>query len=294
MSSVRLSEDHKPLSTEVFLDTSIHVSYLKHGGFVRRIEEVLKLFEWKGTSTYTKLEYGQVVLSQAEYFLRKLDKLGTLDELMSFIANVLRTSSHGQKFVWGFNLLTRHYGSDPYDATRRARFYLKSLMRLGPAFVDATVDKPLQDGTACFIAKQGVTKKQDGSLTWKTPDCKPSRKRCKVDEFFEGHRSVFEQIKREIDALDLTRKSKQLEGFSEIIDEALRDPKCLLKYRNGCRRLADAIIAVDGRAYGSMFSQNVDESEVLCQTLGQVFYYLPPNEERGVEVFGHEEPEGDD
>ena len=52
----------------------------------------------------------------------------------------------------------------------------------------------------------------------------------------------------------------------------------------GCRRLADAIIAVESSGYGCMFSQNVKESEVLTSLLGQVFYYLPPNPEKDVLV----------
>lgn len=48
--------------------------------------------------------------------------------------------------------------------------------------------------------------------------------------------------------------------------------------------LADAIIAVDSLVYKSLFSQNVKESELLTTVLGQAFYYLPANPERGVLV----------
>ena len=58
----------------------------------------------------------------------------------------------------------------------------------------------------------------------------------------------------------------------------------LLDYRSGCKRLADAIIAVDSIGYKSFFSQNAKESEVLTKVLGQAFYYLPPNPEQGILV----------
>ncbi len=60
--------------------------------------------------------------------------------------------------------------------------------------------------------------------------------------------------------------------------------KMLLDYRPGCKRLADAIIAVDSLAYKNMFSQNIKESELLTTVVGQAFYYLPASPERGVLV----------
>jgi hypothetical protein len=95
---------------------------------------------------------------------------------------------------------------------------------------------------------------------------------------------VFQRIKDAIDALPDERRTGQLAGFSEVIGKATIDPGMLLDYKTGCRRLADAIIAVDSYAskYGNLFSQNERESGILCDLLGQVFYYLPPNHERGV------------
>jgi hypothetical protein len=76
----------------------------------------------------------------------------------------------------------------------------------------------------------------------------------------------------------------ELRDFSEVIGRAIEDPRCLLDYQRGCKRLADAIIAVDSLNYRNMFTQNVLESRVLTDVLGQVLYYLPPNPEKGVLV----------
>ena len=121
-------------------------------------------------------------------------------------------------------------------------------------------------------------------MTWKSPVCKRNRKKCRLDDFFVENRDIFKRIKAAIDALSDEGKSDQLRTFSKVISEALRDPTTLLDYRAGCQRLADAIIAVDGSMYKNMFSQNVKESELLTSVLGQAFYYLPPNPERGVLV----------
>ena len=284
MSSTPLDESHEPRSTELFLDTSIHCCWFKGLDITNRLSQVLSLFRWVGTSTYTKLEYGNVVLSQAEYFLRKLRELGSLSRVVSHVGNVLSKQHHSKK-VWAFNLLTEHYGEDDAEVTERAELYLQTLMGIGTVFVEKKVDGPLQDGTACYFARRGVAEKRDGMLTWKTPDCKPGKRRCRIDEFFVDNRDLFSAIKQAIDALPEDRKTGQLKDFSNVIEQAMSDPKCLLAYRTGCRRLADAIIAVDGRKYLSMFSQNVNESEVLCKVLGQVFYYLPNEKSKGVRVY---------
>ena len=157
-------------------------------------------------------------------------------------------------------------------------------MKLGGGFVENLCDRPLENGTDCYWAKCGVHKRRDGSLVWKSPDCKRTRKKCRLDDYFVENRDLFKRIKRAIDALPDEGKSDQLRAFSEVIDEALHNPTMLLDYRAGCQRLADAIIAVESSRYKSVFSQNIKESELLTSVIEQVFYYLPPNPEKGVLV----------
>ena len=283
MSFEKLSDGHVPPSAEVFLDTSIHCSKLKGSLFAERISWVLSHFDWKGTSTYTKVEFGNVVLSQAEYFLRKLDEFNSLEQTLDFIGNVLPHGFHGVKVTWSFNLL-RAYGTDDAECTERAKLSLRRLMKLGLGFVEHFCDGPLADGTNCYWAEKGVHKRNDGKLIWRTPKCKRDRKRCRIDEFFEDNKEIFERIKLAIDGLNETQLTSQLRGFSATIANALENPKVLLDYASGCKQLADATIAVDGMSYASMFSQNKAESDILTEVLKQTFYFLPPNPERGVLV----------
>ncbi len=293
MSFEKLSDDHTPASTELFLDTSIHCSKLKGSLFHNRINKVFRLFQWKGTSTYTKVEFGNVVLASAQYFLTKLDHFGSLEKTKDFVGNVLPHSLHAARVTWAFNLL-QAYGADDSECTERARLSLRRLMKLGVAFVEELCDRPLSNGTDCYWAKRGVHKRNDGQLVWQTPKCDREHKRCRLDDFFVENREVFERIKDSIDALSEETKSKQLLGFSEVIGRALNDPASLLDYRTGCKRLADAIIAVDSLGYKNLFSQNVKESELLTKVLRQTFYYLPPNEKYGVLVTVPQIEEGTD
>ena len=77
------------LPPEVFLDTSIPIARLKGEDLKRRVDEILSRFRWKGIGAYSKLEYGNVVLSAAGYLLEKLRKLGSLEKLRYFIHNRL-------------------------------------------------------------------------------------------------------------------------------------------------------------------------------------------------------------
>lgn len=278
-----LNDDHVPPSTELFLDTSIHCSKLKGPLFQDRINKVFRLFQWKSTSTYTKVEFGNVVLSTAEYFLRKIDEFRSLAATKDFLGNVLPHHHHQTKIKFSFNLL-EVMGADDGERTERARHSLRRLMKLGVAFVEQLCDRPLANGTDCYWAKRGVRKRQDGRLVWQTPKCSRDRKRCRLDGFFIENIDVFKRIKDAIDNAPESAKSDQLREFSEVIGLALEDPKMLLDYRSGCKRLADAIIAVDSLAFRSMFSQNIQESELITTVLGQAFYYLPANPERGVLV----------
>lgn len=283
MSFEELTEDHRPTSTELFLDTSIHCSKLKGPLFLKRIDSVFRLFPWKSTSTYTKVEFGNVVLAQAEYYLRKLNEFGSLAKTKDFIGNVLPHDVHPLKVTWSFNLLNQ-YGEGDEECTERARLYLQRMIKLGVDFVEKLCDRPLADGTGCYWAGRGVQRRQDGRFVWQPPVCKRERKRCRLDDFFVDNRDVFARIKGAIDALPEGEKSNQLRAFSEVIGQALEDPGVLLDYRTGCKRLADAIIAVDSRSYRNLFSQNIKESELLTAIFEQTFYYLPANPIRGVMV----------
>ena len=155
-------------------------------------------------------------------------------------------------------------------------------MKFGVAFVEERCDQPIENGTNCFWAKKGVHQRKDGRLVWKPPKCQRRLKQCRLDEFFVENKEVFRRIKEAIDGLTEDCRTDQLRAFSTVIGLAMSDPGVLLDYRTGCKRLADAIIAVDSKNYGNMFSQNEKESNVLTKLLGQTFYYLPPNPEKGV------------
>jgi hypothetical protein len=124
------------------------------------------------------------------------------------------------------------------------------------------------------------------------PNCQRSSPACSVDRFFDDNRQMFEAILREIRALEPEFVSNQIRQFSDLIEQALKDPTVLLNYRTGCKLLADAIIAVDSKDHRCMATQNYTESAFLTKVFGQTCLYLANNPEHGIQLVAlHSPPE---
>jgi hypothetical protein len=253
MSFVKLNETHRPDSREAFLDTSIHLCFLKGAAISRRLKGFLALFSWRGTSSYTKVEYGNNILADAQYYLRKLRELKSVARLQEHIHHVLPPQHHGKR-TWAFSLI-QTLAKTEKERTRRADATLRRLLKQGTKPIKAHCDT-LADGTRCHWGETGLRATRDGEYAWKTPNCKRSNKACNVDGFFVEHQDTFRSIKDEIDASDPDLLTDQLRQFSRVIGEALSDPSILLEYQRGCKLLADAIIAVDSKGYLNFVTQN--------------------------------------
>ena len=286
MCFVKLDNGHHPVSTEVFLDTSIHCCFHKGEILGPRLNWLLSLFSWKGSSTYSQTEYGNVILATAQYCLRKLRELNSVAGLIEHINHVL-PAQHNKYKTWAFSLI-QTLGRTEEERTRRTDASLRRLLKFGTSAVEAHCDAPLADGTRCHWGKTGLQRRRDGEYVWKTPNCKSSNRACNVDGFFAEHRASFQLIKKEIDSLDAGLLTDELRQFSQVIGEALDNPSILLNYDRGCKLLADAIIAVDSKDYRSFATQNYKESRVLTKVLGQRCYYLPNNPEHGVQILEHD------
>jgi len=269
----------------LFLDTSIPVSQIIKGDdFRKRIDYLLSQFKWLGISSYSQLEYGNRVLGECEYLIKQLRKLGSFNRVQDWLINSLPPQQQRKRTIT-LNLLQRIYGKNEQECTERALRKLTRFMKLGTDFVrncytGKTIDE-VCNGTQCYWVYRSLVQKKDG-LHWVRPSCKKEIKRCNIDKFFQDNKGVFLSIVSAIDGLN--KPSQELIDFKNIIALAQNDPTVLLDYEN-CKKLADAIIAVDSNGYNNFFSQNIAESQTLCQVMEQIFYYLPPNFEKGIEVY---------
>ncbi|MDI6788162.1 MAG: hypothetical protein QME51_07310 [Planctomycetota bacterium] len=269
----------------LFLDTSIPISQITKGeDFRRRIDYLLSQFRWLGISSYTQLEYGNRVLDECEYLIKTFNRLGSFRRTLDWITNDL-PSQWQRKRTITLNLLHRIYGNNDNECTERALYELTDLMELGTNFVQncysgKAIDE-VRDGTRCYWTQRALVSKKDG-LHWIRPTCKKEIRRCNIDKFFTDNIQIFSTISSAIS--QLTNPSQELTNFKTIIDSAKVNSTTLLDYKN-CKALADAIIAVDSSGYKSFFSQNIKESQTLCSVMNQILYYLPPNFNKGIEVY---------
>ena len=183
MCFVKLADSHRSKSGDVFLDTSIHCCFHKGETLRPRLNWLLSLFRWKGSSTYSKVEYGNVILAAAEYYLRKLGELKSVARLLEHISHVL-PPQHREKRTWAFSLI-QTLGRTDADRTRRAQVSLRRLLKLGTSAVDAHCDS-LADGTRCRWAVTGHQRGHDGAYIWKAPNCKRSIKACAAQVCLTG------------------------------------------------------------------------------------------------------------
>jgi len=253
-------------STEIFLDTSIHMAKHKGESFEKKIGDHLKKFKWLGTSSYTITEFGNNILKEVEYYLRCLQRFGSVKDMISHIANAL--PYHLKKKQWGLNLLLKYYGDDAETAIASFETFMKYHKKRPAIKCDDLVD-----GTGCYFAKNGVTQQKDGSLVWDRPKCRKNKRRCTIDDFFAEHKEQFILLAKHIEALPEEERTQQLEDFAKVIRLAESNPSELLSYNN-CKRLADALIAMDALSYKSFFTQNIKESKTLCNFFGQSLYYM--------------------
>lgn len=264
------SQQSQPI--EVFLDTSIHITRLESDPHKAKIDHTLEGFRWKGTCSYTQIEYGNVILASACYYYRKLEKLGDLETLSDFIYHHLPSNRKYKQ--WYHSLLRHSFNRD--EATERAKLLLQSLMTVGTSYVSGYCDE-VRDGIKCAWARQEVSPR----TPWKRPD----RAKCRIDKFFEENKDTFRSLEKAIRQAP-EKQTDELKTFADLIQQAQSNPS-LLRDCKVCRKLADAIIAVESEGYSSFFTQNIKESDVLCRPLKQKLLYFKQNADDPVEVIDY-------
>ncbi len=269
---------------KLFSETSILACYYKDKYFKHRVKDILNDFNWKATSYYCLLEFGNVVLSPACYLLGLFNKGKLWGEVISHVNNCL-LPAHKSKKIWTLNLIAHLKGNEK-EQTERAILYLKLLLRTSITNFIKLFDD-VTDEVSCYWIKENIKTLKPGKATWQSPKCTKDNPRCNIADFFTENKDHFISIKDDIDKLASKNITEQLKSFSELIELACAEPEILLDYKKGCRKFADALIAIESftKGYSSFFTQNIYESKVLCKTLEQDLIYLPNNLNKDVEYY---------
>ena len=251
--------------TTVLVDTSLLIEQLKRERSARPVREALAPFYFKGASSYSKLEFKRAWLQRLAYLHDVCSKPG-VDSVVDVIDWVNRKLSN-QPFRRGslqtcLDMLTRFFdlNSDAINKPAqlaKLRAHCKRSVLDGTAALLQLITAEFK-GTRCNRAEEPATENADGSLNVTVPKCQPHNAKCAIVEFFVSNKAAFSSLANHVDTLP--DASKEMKNMQEHIRLALADPRHLCQAGN-CARVADAIIALDGRQM-AVFAANNDREWV--------------------------------
>lgn len=261
-----------PQVRTVHIDTSIQIERCKEPKKKKVVEEILKDFRFKSTSSYAKFEFKRAWLRDLAYLYkasREVESFGDIiayvdDKLNAHLANRRRVSRCLQAIT---AFLSRAKG-DLSDEAAVLRFqtYLINAMLGAYPWWDSSVTHEY-NGTGCARASEPPTQRGGGNIDVYIPQCRPNRLNCTVHDFFEVNKDSFIALKSEIEKLG-GKASKELQEAAVVIGQAEKKPESLCDERK-CLKLADALIAIDGLAMDYFAANNDKEWVFLSEILGK-------------------------
>jgi len=120
--------------------------------------------------------------------------------------------------------------------------------------------------SGCVRAEEPARELPNGALHVVIPQCKPSNIQCTIHQLFESQRMLFVAIADHVEGMD--KASDELKAMAEHIRIA-QDDSTYLCDRSHCSKLADAIIAIDGRKMDVFAANNDKEWETLASVIGK-------------------------
>ena len=247
--------------TTVLVDTSLLIEQLKREPSARPVREALAPFLFKGASSYSKLEFKRAWLQRLAYIHDVCSKpdVTCVVDVMAWVNQKLGAQPKRRGGLQTcFDMLIRFLDLDSGAINKRAqlarlRSHCKRSVLDGTAALLQLITAEFK-GTRCVRAEEPARENPDGSLNVTVPKCRPQNAKCAIVEFFVSNKPAFSSLANHVDTLP--DASKEMKNMQEHIRLALADPRHLCQAGN-CARLADAIIALDGKQM-AVFAANND------------------------------------
>lgn len=263
------------MSVSVLLDTTLLIEQLKREKFAKPVREAMAPYRVKGASSYSKLEIKNAWLKNYAY-IHVQCRLPTVESvmdvrmevskrLMGHKANARRVLTCLDQFDKFLELQSTRI-PDKAQVTRLAAHCRHAVLTAEQSWDQLTTR--VFRGTECAVADDPPSVLGNGALVVPLPiKCNSKRVRCQICQFFIRHKRAFvaiaESAEKQEDA------SPELRTMAEQIRLAQENPQ-RLGDRNHCSKLADAIIAIDGRAMDEFAANNDPEWRPIAQVLGKV------------------------
>jgi len=254
----------------ILVDTSLLIELQKADKKALPVREAVSHFRFKGASSYSKLEFKRAWVKEIAYIHERCRQ-----PAVRLIADVVdqvqqRLSSPHQRrrvqtclqAIAAFLEVAKGALSDRAQLVRLRAFCKTRVLEAAIALREAITGE--FKGTACVRAEEPPTEHSDGSLNVTIRHCSPDRIQCRVHTFFSKNEDHFAQLANEIDSNP--GASQELKTMRDHIRLAQREAIHLCDDKH-CSKLADSIIAVDGKNMDVFAANNDKEWITIAKTM---------------------------
>ncbi len=260
------------LRETVLLDTSLLIELQKRDKYALPVRQAISGFRFKGASSYSKLEFKRAWVKEIAYIHERCRE----PDMRSFADVVDRvqrrlSNPHQQRGVQtclqaiaAFLEVTKGALSDRAQLARLRAFCKTRVLEAAIALREAITGE--FKGTGCVRAEEPPTEHSDGSLNVTIRRCSPDKIQCRVHIFFSENQEHFAQLANEIDSN--ADASHELKTMREHIRLAQREAIHLCDDKH-CSKLADSIIAVDGKNMDVFAANNDKEWITIAKTMSK-------------------------
>jgi hypothetical protein len=252
------------------LDTSLQIELQKVSAKAEPVREAISGYRFTSTSTYARKEFKRAWLQDLNLIYAKTRDCTQIGEVYERINNALwhpKVRRRLNRCMDAINAFLEPHPTMPIGvAVVRLRAHVAEAI-LG-AFTKWERSVTFEyDGTECIRARERPSRAPDGSIDCTVRRCKPSRIQCRVDRFFDEHRTEFHQIHAAIQQVGDVA-SVELKETAHAIDGASKDAKHLCDSDN-CSAMSDALIAMDGIDAHHFGANNPKEWNTIAEALGK-------------------------
>jgi len=254
----------------VHIDTSLQIERCKAPKKASIVEQALKDFQFKATSSYARLEFKRAWLQRLLYLYSASKEVNRLGELIGHISDKLGSHpGHRRRLntcLQAIELFLSKIDEDLSTAAQliRVRAHIRNAILGAYTWWDSSVTHEY-NGTCCVRAYEKPKQLSGGRIDVSIPWCRRNEIKCNIHQFFEKNRKHFIAIKLAIKECG-DNVSNELQNAKKIIEDVEKNPKYLCDNRN-CSDLSDALIAIDGLDMDCFAANNDKEWILLSEVL---------------------------
>lgn len=255
----------------VHLDTSIQMERCKSSPEASRVREYLKLFKVTTSSSYARIEFLRAWIQRLVFLHGVLTDVSNLGEAMKLLESRLKNQQHLRQYKTRLQALfavmetTKSSDLESRAALVRVRKNLQERIIGWNYWWQHSITHGY-DGTKCARATIRPKVRSNGDIDAAIPQCRRTSIHCCIDQFVTRNKSHLDSIANAVKSDSAS--SSGLKKIAETIQSCVNDPQMACDDRI-CRRLGDAIIAIDSGGQATLAANNDTEWILLASVLGR-------------------------